>query len=410
LLDNRLTLMAGYRKEEVKETGQWLIPNAPWFVLSGPAGEDPVTYPPGPYNWSPSYAPTNFYTLNGDSWNVGASFQINDENNIYVTVSKTFKINTGTYGGFLGLEPDAGDVVRDALAWAAYKGETGYDYLGTRITSVEQGLDVMNQRGAFTKLVNEEGFNYEIGWKTSMNDNKLVGTVSVFQGIRRNEKLDDGEKQSNDNEPYNRSTAGNSDLFSPGPTIVEGESDGAPPRSAFYNTRVFRWRTAEIENTVTGAEFEFIYTPIPNYQAVINGAWLWQAESTSHPVYKEGLNRISDIYLGQRIENVPEFRLNIWNKYTFTETALRGLSLGLGLRYSSETIFSRSTAYDAWTGGFTAGDYLVFDGNVSYPWSIGGIDFVNTLQVTNLTDEVYYEGSYVGSNRRTWRFFTTLKF
>lgn len=271
----------------------------------------------------------------------------------------------------------------------------------------------MNARDSFTKLINETGNNYEIGWKTSMNDNKLVGTVSVFQGVRANEKLDDGEKQSNDNEPYNRSTEGNTDLFSPGPIFVDGVqiNPGVPPRSEYYNQRVFRWRTAEIENTVTGAEFEFIYTPIPNYQAVVNGSWLWQAESTHHPVYvADGTGGIADIYLNQRVENVPEFRFNLWNKYTFTETAVRGLSLGLGLRYSSETVFSRSTAYNVDTGGFTAGDYIVFDGNISYPWSVGGFDFVNTLQVTNLTDEVYYEGSYVGASRRTWRLYTTLKF
>ena len=409
LLDDRLTLMAGYRKEDRTESGQWLQSNAPWFdfnALGEPAGANIDLYPPDVWNYSASYAPTNFGPLvdrSGNSWNVGASFKINDENNIFLTVSKTFKLNLGFNGGFLGLPENASDVVQDALAWASYNGQNGYDYLGTRITSVEQGLDVMNSRGAFDYIQNEEGFNYEIGWKTSLNDNKLVGTVSIFQGVRRNEKLDDGQKQTNENEPYNYSPT----LFSPGPSEA---LPGAPARSQFYNTRTFRWRTTGIENTVTGTEFEFIYTPIPNYQAVINGAWLWQAETTDHPSYKMGDGGIGDIFLGQRIENVPEFRFNIWNKYTFTETALRGLSVGLGMRYSSDQILSRSYDWNADKGGFTSGDYLVFDGNISYPWSIGGYDFVNTLQVTNLTNETYYEGSYFASDLRTWRLYTTLKF
>jgi hypothetical protein len=59
-----------------------------------------------------------------------------------------------------------------------------------------------------------------------MNDNKLVGTVSVFQGVRRNEKLDDSFRQSNDEEPYNRST----DLFSPG-TRVSSAGERLVPRT-----------------------------------------------------------------------------------------------------------------------------------------------------------------------------------
>ncbi|RKX32127.1 MAG: hypothetical protein DRP71_12490 [Verrucomicrobia bacterium] len=409
MFEDRLTLMLGYRQEESKGTGQWLQVNAPWFdfnEVGTPAGVNQEEYPPDVWNYSPSYSVTNLGPTaerEGDSYNIGLSWRLNDENNIFVTYSKTFKLNFGYAGGFLGLRPDAPKVVEDALEYASYKGENGYDYLGTRITSLQQGLEVMDARGTWDNIPNEEGFNTEIGWKTSMNDNKLVGTISVFQGVRRNEKLDDSFRQSNDQEPYNRTV----DLFSEGPTELEPD---APARSAYYNTRVFRWRTVGVENTVTGTELEFIWTPITNYQAVINGAYLWQAETTDHPRYELGDGGIGDIYLSQRIENVPEITFNIFNKYTFTETFARGLSLGLGMRYRSETIVSRSIDWNADNGGFTAGNYLVFDANISYPWSVGGFNFVNTLQVTNLTDETYYEGSFYAANKRTWRFYTTLEF
>ena len=408
MIEDRLTLHLGYRQEESIGTGQWLQSNAPWFdfnEVGEPAGMSPDVYPPDVWNYSTSYAPTNFGETaerSGDSWNVGASWKINEDNNIFATVSKTFKLNFGYAGGFLGLRPDSTLVVQDALDYAAFKGEDGYDYSGTRITSVQQGLDVMDQKGAWDNIANEEGFNYEIGWKTTMNDNKIVGTVSVFQGVRRNQKLDDSFAQSNDQEPYNRTT----ELFSPGPS----EEPGAPLRSAYYNTRVFRWRTVGVENTVTGTEFEFIYTPMPEFQSVINGAWLWQAETTAHPSYTTGDGGIGDIYLNQRIENVPEYTFNWWNKYTFSESAFRGLSLALGMRYRSETNVSRSYDWNSDMGGFTAGNYLVFDANITYPWSVGGFNFVNTLQITNLTDETYYEGSYYAADRRTWRLYTTLEF
>jgi hypothetical protein len=409
--ENRLTFMAGYRTEESTSTGQWLTPNAPWFSfpeLGEPAGIQPEKYPPEVWGYSESYALSNFESRSGDSYNFGLSWKINESNNIYVTYSKTFKLNFGFASGFLGLQPESSLVVADALEWAKYQGNNSYTANGATISSVDQGEEYFQSNGYWANIPNEEGFNYEIGWKTSMNDDKLVGTWSIFQGVRRNQKLDDGVKQQNVNENYNYSSDANNSLFSPGPT--EAYPD-APPKSAYYNTRVFRWRQVGFENTITGTELEFIYTPIPNYQAVVSGAYLWQAETTDHPTYKSvNDSQAAALFLGQRIENVPEIRFNIWNKYTFTETALRGLSLGAGMRYSSSTVVGRTVDYDPATGGFQAGDYLIFDANVSYPWSVAGLNFVNTLQVTNLFDEVYYEGSFVGADRRTWRLYTTLEF
>jgi outer membrane receptor protein involved in Fe transport len=116
------------------------------------------------------------------------------------------------------------------------------------------------------------------------------------------------------------------------------------------------------------------------------------------------------MYYRNRIENVPEFRLNFFNKYTFTDTLVRGLSLGLGARYSSTTIISRSLDYNPDRGGLTAGNYLIFDANISYPWSLRGYKLNSSLGIQNLTDKTYYEGNLAPADHRFWLLRTDFSF
>jgi len=118
----------------------------------------------------------------------------------------------------------------------------------------------------------------------------------------------------------------------------------------------------------------------------------------------------NDIFYGARIENVPEFRLNTTAKYTFTGGYLAGLAVGGAARYSSETIISRDANWNPFRGGLTAGDFLVFDANASYPWEVLGYKLSTNLGIYNVLDEKYFEGTYVASPRRTWLLTTTLKF
>jgi outer membrane receptor for ferric coprogen and ferric-rhodotorulic acid len=245
--------------------------------------------------------------------------------------------------------------------------------------------------------------NYEFGAKVSMLNNKLVGTVSFFRGERENQKLDDPAKQSNLEEPLNFSTT----LF------------GA--NSIYRNTRLLRWRTTDLKNRIEGSEAEVIWTPIRNFQAVINGSWLWTAKTVYDKTRpKPGTaaynaltpaGKVSqDIYYGARIENVPEYRLNAFGKYTFTDTAVRGLQLGGGMRYSSKTVVSRSVDWNPLAGGYQAGDYVVFDATVGYGWEVFGYRLNTSFGVYNVLDEKYSEGSFTQSPARNWLLTNTLKF
>ncbi|MBP9912683.1 MAG: hypothetical protein KBF26_04675, partial [Opitutaceae bacterium] len=276
-------------------------------------------------------------------------------------------------------------------------------YLGQAVTSVDQFVSIAKARGAYDPVKDETGMNWEFGAKLSTEDNKLVGTISFFRGERTNQMLDDGAKQSNLEEPINYNTT----LFAPG-TIG-------------YNTRVFRWRTTDLKNRIEGTEGEVIWSPVSNFQAVINGSWLRTAKtvydktrnqpgSTAYNASSAAAKVASDIYYGARIENVPEYKFTVFGKYTLTDGPARGLGLGAGMRYSSETVISRSVDWNPLAGGLQAGDFVVFDLTANYPWSVGGYKFTSTLGIYNVTDQQYSEGSFVLAPARNWIFSNTLSF
>jgi outer membrane receptor for ferric coprogen and ferric-rhodotorulic acid len=303
----------------------------------------------------------------------------------------------GNVGGvFVGNELP---VVQSALD----QNRGSFQYLGQTVTSAQKFIEIQTARGAYNPLKDESGMNWEFGAKMSSKESKVVGTLSFFRGERTNQMLDDPAAQSNLEEPLNFNTT----LFAPG--------------TLGYNTRVFRWRTTDLKNRIEGSEAEVIWTPLPNFQAVINGSWLWTAKtvydksraqpgSSAYTKLGAAAKVASDIYYGARIENVPEYRFNAFGKYTFTDGKVRGLSLGAGLRYSSETVVSRSVDWNPLKGGYQAGDYLVYDLTVNYPWSISDFKFRTSLGVYNVTDAVYSEGSFALSPARNWLLSNTLEF
>jgi outer membrane receptor protein involved in Fe transport len=398
LMDDRLNVIAGYRRQTFEEVGQNLVPNYPWFITPVDAWKDPLTYPPDVWGYGANYIKTQrVYRKQGDAWMGGVSFAVTKELNLYASVSKTFQFNVSNVGGvFVGNELP---VIQSALS----QNGGSFQYLGTRVTSVNQFVELLRGRGAYNPVKDETGMNWEIGAKITSANNKVVGTVSLFRGERTNQMLDDAAKQSNLEEPLNFNTT----LFAPG--------------SVGYNTRVFRWRTTDLKNRIEGTEGEVIWSPTTSFQAVVNGSWLWTAKtvydktrnqpgSAAYNASSAAAKVASDIYYGARIENVPEYKFTVFGKYTLKDGAARGLGLGAGMRYSSQTVVSRSVDWNPLAGGYQAGDYVVFDFTANYPWSVGGFKLNTMLGLYNATDAVYSEGSFALSPRRNWLLSTTVRF
>ncbi|WP_438482234.1 TonB-dependent siderophore receptor [Oleiharenicola lentus] len=397
MFEDRLNVIGGFRRQWREEKGQYLESNYPWFVVPNDAYLNPSAYPEDVWGYSGNYARTNVYRRKGDSWMGGASFAITPTINIYASVSKTFQFNLGNVGGvFTGNELA---VFQSALS----NGGGSFQYLGQTVTSVEQARKIMEDRGAYRNIKDESGMNWEVGAKITSADSKIVGTLSLFRAERKDQRLDDAAKQSNIEEPFNFSTT----LFAPG-TIG-------------YNTRNFRWRTADLLNRIEGTEAEVIWSPRSNLQLVTNASWLWTAKtvydrtraapgSAAYNASSAAAKVASDIYYNARIENVPEYKFTVFGKYTFTDGVLRRGSVGGGARYSSETVVSRTVDWNPLAGGYQAGDYVVFDATFSYPWKVLGFNLTSSLGIYNVTDEQYSEGSFVLSPGRNWMLTNTLQF
>ncbi|MEQ0876632.1 TonB-dependent siderophore receptor [Enterobacter vonholyi] len=79
-------------------------------------------------------------------------------------------------------------------------------------------------------------------------------------------------------------------------------------------------QTGEVESK--GAELSAISRPTDNLTLIANYA------------YTHAINREDDKYKGKRPTQVPENAFNLWGDYTFESTALKGLMLGAGARYT----------------------------------------------------------------------------
>jgi len=415
MLDDRLTVLAGYREEKRWERMQAQVNNFPWYTYFPDMYLDPVAYPENVWGHSVNYQKTVPLDQKGDSWMGGASFALNKNLSVYASVSKIFKFNAGNVGGmFTGDEMLIAQGIIDEYAARGMAGQ--FVYRGQAITQASQIKAIFESLGYYKMVPNEEGKNYEIGAKYTSNDSKIVGTFSIFSANRINRREDDGVAQSNINEPLNYNT---------NPIWIAGAArSGLVSASAANTGRVFRVRSYGNKVKIEGAETEVIWTPIRNFQAVINASWMPTAETVEdqRPIYSKpgsdyyntqltpSQQRDAFILWNARVENVPEYRLNVFGKYTFTDGPARGLALGAGMRYSSETVVSRSVDWNPLNGGYQAGDYIVFDLTAAYPWEFLGYKFKTSLGIYNVTDEKYSEGSFALSPARNWLLSTTLSF
>ena len=403
-LNDKLTILAGVRREMHRDSGQYLTDNFPWYSPSPTAYYDTTTYPEAQYGYSASYSGDrdgNHSRIAGTSWMAGLSYQVKKDINVYISTSKIYNRNGATNaGGFSTLDvPNFFNAAKAYLSslpggFAA----NPFVYNGVNVQSSADLFTALHNEGADILIKPETGRNTELGVKTSLWDDKLVGTFSVFHMFRVNRRVDDGAHQGT--EPLNY--INNYQYFGP-PGYVN------PTGFNYIGARLLRWRTVGQKDVVEGADFEVIWTPIRNFQMVVNGADLWTAKTDNAPLTPKpgsvaynafnlatvaGMNAkvLSDIYYGARLENVPKYRLNSFSKYTITDGLFHGLSLGLGTRYSSKLVVSRDVTWNPLNGGWQGGNYFVFDANASYPWELDGYKVSTTISVQNLADKLYFEG------------------
>ncbi len=374
--EDRLTTFLGYREEKTSTVGQLVAANPPWFVAPDFALLNIPEAHWVTYGLSAIFSRPRI--IKGSSKMAGVSFEVVKNVNLYASFSQTFLPSGVTY---LGGDYDPNLVIARATL------------LGL-VPATENARLVA--QGGLTPVQNETGENVEFGVKVALNDNKLVGTLSVFRLTRINRVLDDVLRQFE--EPLNYLL---------------------PNRAGAMN-RLIRWYSASATEENEGAEFEAIWTPKRNYQALVSGSWIWSSETladpslTITPLSTAATIIQNKITFSSRLVNAPEFRFNVFNKYTFTENFIgdhgRGFSIGVGVRYSSEINAQNNVNMWSARGGLTAGDYVVFDTVFSYPFEVFGYQMTGTLNVNNALDEEYSDGNFNLAEPRAFRFTLGMKF
>jgi outer membrane receptor protein involved in Fe transport len=375
-LQDRLTVMLGYREEKQTTVGQLVEANPPWFTVPEYALQNVPQSQWAQYGLSAIFSRPR--TTKGESKMAGVSYAVVKDVNVYASYSETFLPSGVTY---IGGDYDPATVSARATS------------LGL---NPQTELARLESQGGLRETVNEKGKNIEFGVKTSLLDNKIVSTLSFFRLERANRTIDDGQRQ------------------------FDEVLNWTGPGRTGTNNRIVRWYSNDAVQRTEGTELEVIWTPIRNYQAVVSGSWMWTAKTVSDkslditPTSSAAAIATRAIVFGNRLPFAPEYRLNLFQKYTLTDNVLgrfgRGASVGVGARYASEINIALDQNTNPDRGGLTAGDYVVFDTVFGLPVEVFGYNMRLSLNVTNVFDKEYSEGGFNLSPPRSWLLTTGISF
>ena len=205
------------------------------------------------------------------------------------------------------------------------------------------------------------GKGREIGAKVDLKDGWLVGTTSYFVNEEAN-RLD--------------VDTANQVLFQlPGATV----------------------RVAAGRTQTRGIESEWVWTPSARYQALLGGSYFFKKNELSNPSEPREV--------GSHLESVPKYTVTFWNKYTFPRGALHGWYLGGGASLIGETYM-----HPSWTVPIKSDAVLLLEAMVGYATKLGNIPANFRLNVRNLTDEYYLNGTFQYGEPRTFLASVGLRF
>ncbi len=203
-----------------------------------------------------------------------------------------------------------------------------------------------------------EETNFEYGLKFETADGKLSGTVSVYDIEQKNVALRDFAAEA---------ATGISPLYN-----VAGKAASA------------------------GAELEFIYSPVRNYQMVVSFARNWQAETlVAQDVRQQGI----------RLQGSTDKQFSFWNKYTFTTGRLKGAYVGAGTQFAGKV-----RLHPSWASPLDSPEVWLFDATVGYQFKVRDVTTDLILRVNNLTDKFHYDQTFRPGMPRTFQVLTRFRF
>ena len=209
---------------------------------------------------------------------------------------------------------------------------------GTYSESIEPNTAVDADGNASEPI---ESQSYDFGIKTELLGGRLTSTLAYFDIKRQNLAYGDTARQ-----------------------LATGRS----PFFIFGNS----------ENT-QGIEVETNWAPSDNYNLVAGWAHTMTAETSVSN---------NATFVGRRFGGIPLNTYTLWNRYLFTSGPLKNFAVGAGLQHNDATNLSQDPNVQVTLPSFT-----VFNAMVSYKFKLAGRDLKTQLNVKNVADKRYREGS-----------------
>lgn len=128
-----------------------------------------------------------------------------------------------------------------------------------------------------------------------------------------------------------------------------------------------------------GFEGEINWSPVDNYQVIV----------AANHFTKAAVTKSNDpARVGTALNYNPDTSFTIWNRYEFRDGPAKGLALGAGVRYSESARMTGDPQNVVMMPSFTT-----FDAMVSHRFKLAGRNVRAQLNVKNLTDKLYRDGT-----------------
>lgn len=156
-------------------------------------------------------------------------------------------------------------------------------------------------------------------------------------------------------------------------------------------------RTAAGRTRTAGLETEWLWTPHRDYQALLSASYFFEKNEVSNPAEPREI--------GSHLESVPRYTASFWNKHTFATGPLRGVYLGGGATALGETY-----VHPSWTIPIKSEPVILLDAMLGYATKVRSATVDVRLNVKNLADRRYLNGTFQSGEPRsfigtvTWRF------
>lgn len=251
----------------------------------------------------------------------------------------------------------------------------------------------------------QSGQSFELGLKADLMEGKISGSFSLYTVTRENVVVDA------------------SILNRPPDSVVdsqqwEDEGRGNPgakalreDRSSGFDAQIFLINFIPNFETILGFsynKYEILDAIFLVYDGIDeNGNFAFNRIAAREKVGEfPGLEQLP--WNDSRLNNdTPEYSFRVWNKYTFRESFLEGLDIGIGVRWTDR----REASF-----GFTDDpsfkvipDRLTVDLGVGYRREIWGEEVNLRLNVSNLLDDDKVYG-YSYTTPRNWRLTASFRF